>query len=168
MYTAGAKIGHGMNVCELEVNRRGYVIFSTFLISSVSKMLESTSRSNLYNVCNWRLGWFCKRVLDLDFQGYAMKIKKNKIFIITVGFLDPENIPMKNTPLDFSVGEIHWVSEGKKFKDEKSNERDFGSFVKIWLKSSGQIPRFLAEKMKKLLKNIRICADAIPIYSMNR
>ena len=79
MYTAGAKIGHGKNVCELEVNRRGYVIFSTFLISSVSKMLESTSRSILYNVCNWRLGWSCKRVLDLDFQGLQFYTTKFKL-----------------------------------------------------------------------------------------
>ena len=35
-------------------------------------------------------------MIDLDFQGYAMKIKK---LIITVGFLDPKNIPMKNTPV---------------------------------------------------------------------
>ena len=35
----------------------------------------------------------CKKVFDLDLQGHAIKID---FFIITVGFLDPENILMRN------------------------------------------------------------------------
>ena len=34
------------------------------------------------------------KVNDLEFQGHAIKIEK--ILIITIGFLDPETIPMKN------------------------------------------------------------------------
>ena len=37
-----------------KVNRQGHVIFSTFLISSTSKMLESTPRSTSYHVYNRR------------------------------------------------------------------------------------------------------------------
>ena len=90
-------------------------------------MLESTPRSTLYHVCNRRYERSCKKVFDLDFQGHAIKIK---IFVITVGFLDPENIPMryifkkfgregKNPgglhqppPLGVSVDEIPWASAG--------------------------------------------------------
>ena len=57
-------------------------------------MLESTLRSTLYHVYNHRYERSCKKVFDLDFQGHAIKIE---FFIITVGFLDPENIPMRNT-----------------------------------------------------------------------
>ena len=32
-------------------------------------------------------------MFDLDFQGHAIKLE---FFIITVGFLDPENIPLRN------------------------------------------------------------------------
>ena len=56
-------------------------------------MLESTPRSTLYHVCNRRYERSCKKVFDLDFQGHAMKMN---FFVITVGFLDPENIPMRN------------------------------------------------------------------------
>ena len=56
-------------------------------------MLESTPRSTLYHVYNRRYERSCKKVFDLDFQGHAIKIE---FFIITVGFLDPENIPMRN------------------------------------------------------------------------
>ena len=38
--------GHTMNGCQ------SHIFFPTFLISSTSKMLESTPRSSLYHVCN--------------------------------------------------------------------------------------------------------------------
>ena len=76
-----------------KVNRQGHIIFLTYLISSISKMLESTPRLTWYHVYNRRWERSCKKVFDLDFQGHAIKIE---FFIITVGFLDPENIPMRN------------------------------------------------------------------------
>ena len=57
-------------------------------------MSESTPRSTLYHVYNRRYERSCKKVFDLDCQGHAIKI--DFFFIITVGFLDPENIPMRN------------------------------------------------------------------------
>ena len=56
-----------------KVNRQGW--FSKFLISSTSKMLESTPRSTLYHVCSRRYERSCKKVFDLDFQGHAMNIE---------------------------------------------------------------------------------------------
>ena len=43
------------------------------MISSTSKMLESTPRSTLYHVYNRRYERSCKKVFDLDFQGHAIK-----------------------------------------------------------------------------------------------
>ena len=57
-------------------------------------------------------------MFDLDFQGHAIKIE---FFIITVGFLDPENIPMRNIFEKFGredqnpggvVPTPPWASEG--------------------------------------------------------
>ena len=129
MYTAGAKKGHEMNVCDLEFQgqpSRSRDFLSTLLISMTSKMLESTPRSFLYLVCNRRYERSCKKVFDLNFQDHTLKLD---FFIITVGFLDPENIPVRNIfkrfgregenpgggihpPWAFSVGEIPWASEG--------------------------------------------------------
>ena len=56
-YAAGAKEGHTMNVCDLEFQgqpSRSRDFFSTFSISSTSKILESTPRSSLYYVWNRR------------------------------------------------------------------------------------------------------------------
>ena len=66
------------NVCDLEFQGqplRSPWIFSTLLISSTSKMLESTPRSSLCHVYNPRYERSCKKVFDLDFQGHAMKIE---------------------------------------------------------------------------------------------
>ena len=75
MYTAGANEGHTMNVCDLEFQSEVTGLFSTFLIFLTSKMLESTPRSTLYHVCNWRYERSCKKMFDLDFQGHAIKIE---------------------------------------------------------------------------------------------
>ena len=58
-----------------KVKRQGHVIFLTYLISTTSKMLESTPRSTSYHVCNRRYERSCKKVFDLDFQGHAIKIE---------------------------------------------------------------------------------------------
>ena len=49
--------------------------FLTYLISSTSKMLESTPRWTSYHVFNRRWERSCKKVFDLDSQGHAMKIE---------------------------------------------------------------------------------------------
>ena len=58
-----------------KVNRQGHMIFSTYLISPTSNMLESTPRSTLCHVYNRRWERSCKKVFDLDFQDHAMKIE---------------------------------------------------------------------------------------------
>ena len=58
-----------------KVNRQGHMIFLTYLISSTSKMYESTPRSTSYHVYNRRWERSCKKVFDLDFQGHAIKIE---------------------------------------------------------------------------------------------
>ena len=56
-----------------KVNRQGHMIlFSTYLISAISKMLESTSISTWYHVYNRRCEGSCKKVFDLDFQGHEI------------------------------------------------------------------------------------------------
>ena len=78
MYTAGVNEGHTMNVCDLEFQgqpSRSRDCFLTFLISSTSKMLESTPRSTFYHVYNRRYERSCKKVFDLDFQDHAIKIE---------------------------------------------------------------------------------------------
>ena len=44
-------------------------LFSTFLISSISKMFESTLRLTSYHIWNQRYEKSCKKVFDLDLQG---------------------------------------------------------------------------------------------------
>ena len=56
MYTAGAKKGHIINVCDLEFKGQPSRSrkFLTFLISLTSKMFKSTPRSTSYHVYNRR------------------------------------------------------------------------------------------------------------------
>ena len=75
-YTAGDKQGHMRKVYRPWVSRstvKVTCLFSTFLISSISKMLESTLRSTLYHVCSRRYERSCKKVFDLDFQGQTLR-----------------------------------------------------------------------------------------------
>ena len=67
-----------MNVRDLEFQGQTVKVtelFLTFLISSTSKMLESTPRSTFYHIYNRRYERSYKKVFDLDFQGHAIKIE---------------------------------------------------------------------------------------------
>ena len=95
MYTAGVNGGHTMNVRDLEFQgqpSRSQNYFNIFDIFDLENVRIDT-KINFVSCYNRRYERSCKKVFDLDFQGHAMKIE---FFIITVGFLDPENISMRN------------------------------------------------------------------------
>ena len=108
-----------------KVNRQGHMIFSTHLISSTSKMLESTPRSTSYHVYNRRWERSCKKVFDLDSQGHARKIgffqyhhwipwprkhTHEKYFQkVRTGRQKSRGV-YQPSPWAFSVGKIPWAS----------------------------------------------------------
>ena len=97
MYTAGVNEGHTMHVCDLEFQgqpSRSRGLFSTFLIFLTSKMLESTPKINFVSCLPPEI-W--KVVQKVVWRWFSRSCNTDGIFfIITVGFLDPENIPMRN------------------------------------------------------------------------
>ena len=87
------KVKHQGQVTDFRSTVRVTWFFLTYLISSTSKMLESTPRSTSYHVYNRRWERSCKKVFDLDSQGHAMKIE---FFHYHYWIPWPENIPMRN------------------------------------------------------------------------
>ena len=84
-----------MNVCDLEFQgqpSRSRNFFQHFYILDLENVRIDT-KIDFVSCLQPEKERSRKKVFDLDFQGHAIKIE---FFIITVGFLDPENIPTRN------------------------------------------------------------------------